>query len=98
MPQRMNRTTESPCGTGHGAGRGRRALPLLCALPLVAACAPTIDLKRLAYETLRREDCRRNEPEGGFCERGFAHEYLEYERLRRDFMREHGPSADGVEG
>ena len=60
---------------------------LLCTLALTAGCVPHVDLKRMTYETLRREDCRRNQLED-FCERTFANDYAEYEDLRRDFLRE----------
>ena len=70
----------------------RRTALLLCALPLLEGCAvgtvmPRVDLKRMAYETLRREDCRLNQLED-FCQRTFANDYAEYERLRRDFERD----------
>lgn len=75
-----------PSMTRASARRAARALPIVL-LPLVQSCAPTLDLKRLTYETLRREDCRVNQLEE-FCQRTFANDYAEYERLRREFMRE----------
>ena len=62
---------------------------LLCALGIAGGCAPVprIDLKRMTYETLRREDCRLNHLDQ-FCQRTFANEYAEYERLRRHFIRD----------
>ena len=102
LRETMNRTFERSSRarrrTRGDDRRHRRALSALCALPLVGACAQTIDLKRLAYEALRREDCRRNEIESGFCERGFANEYLEYERLRRDFLRERRDASAEASG
>ena len=77
----------------------RRTALLLCALPLIEGCttaAPSlsrIDFKRMAYETLRREDCRLNQLED-FCQRTFANDYAEYERLRRDFERDRHESAE----
>lgn len=61
------------------------ATALLWALPMLCGCSP-FDVKRFTYETLRQEDCRRNDLEV-FCSRGFANEYHEYERTRREFMR-----------
>jgi len=52
---------------------------------VLTSCAH-IDVKQIAYETLRQEDCRINQLDD-FCTRTFAREYLEYTRLRRDFMR-----------
>jgi|GEM_PF-1221837 len=79
--------------------RSRRVLPLLCSLTLAAGCAPRIDLshmtekaQRMTYEALRREDCRLNQIDE-FCQRTFANEYVEYDRLRRRFIRE---STEGV--
>ena len=63
----------------------RPLVPLLCALALSQGCVPSVDLKRMTYETLRREDCRLNQLDE-FCQRNFANEYVEYERLRRHFM------------
>lgn len=65
-----------------------RVLPkTLCLLviPLLTGCTH-IDVKQVAYEVLRQEDCRINQLED-FCTRTFAREYLEYERMRRDFIR-----------
>ena len=62
---------------------------LLCALGIAGGCAavPPVDIRRMAYETLRREDCRLNQLDQ-FCQRNFANEYAEYERLRRHFIRD----------
>jgi len=57
----------------------------LLGVSLFTSCAH-IDVKQIAYETLRQEDCRINQLDD-FCTRTFASEYLEYTRLRRDFMR-----------
>lgn len=60
---------------------------LLVFLPLVESCVSTIDLKRMTYEALRQADCRENQLDA-FCQRNFANEYAEYERLRRHFIRD----------
>lgn len=52
----------------------------------VLAGCQHINVKQLAYEVLRQEDCLRNELED-FCTRTFASEYREYERIRQDFIR-----------
>lgn len=71
----------------------RRTLLLLCTLPLVQTCAvPLVDLKRMTYEALRREDCRLNRLEE-FCQRTFANDYVEYERARRHFIRDQREQA-----
>ncbi len=46
----------------------------------------SLDYKRLAYDFLRQEDCRRNDLDE-FCSRTFVFEYDEYELLRREFLR-----------
>jgi len=79
------------------APRAGILLPLACALVVSAGCAPRVDLKRMAYEALRREDCRLNRIDE-FCQRNFAREYVEYERLRQRFMRDSiEPVAPGSE-
>ena len=77
--------------------RAARALLLACLPPLLAACAPRVDLKRMTYEALRREDCRINGTDD-FCERTFANEYAEYERLRRPFIRDQAESVWRADG
>ncbi len=67
------------------AKRPFSATAILLALPMLCGCS-SFDLKRFTYETLRQEDCRRNDLEV-FCSRGFANEYHDYERTRREFMR-----------
>lgn len=79
----------------------RRAAALVCTLPLTGGCAngtvvPGIDLRQMAYETLRREDCRLNELED-FCQRNFANDYVEYERLRLGFERDRREGTDPVD-
>ncbi|MBX2838696.1 MAG: hypothetical protein KTR35_17685 [Gammaproteobacteria bacterium] len=44
-----------------------------------------LDYRRIAYETLRQVDCHVNELDQ-FCDRSFANEYHEYERLREDYL------------
>ena len=68
---------------------------LLCMLGIAGGCAvvPPLDVKRMAYETLRREDCRLNQLDS-FCQRNFANEYAEYERLRRHFIRDAAESRE----
>lgn len=58
---------------------------LLCAGQVLSSCA-SVNVRQIAYETLRQEDCHRNELEV-FCTRTFASEYWEYERMRQDFLR-----------
>jgi len=53
---------------------------------LASSACSHINVKQMAYETLRQEDCRINELED-FCSRNFASEYREYERLRQDYLR-----------
>ena len=57
----------------------------LIGFAVLTGCAH-VDVTRIAYETLRKEDCRINELED-FCTRTFAREYKEYTRLREDFIR-----------
>ncbi len=64
---------------------------MLC-LPVLSGCTQ-INMNRVAYELLRQEDCRRNDLEE-FCTRTFANEYLEYERLRQDYIRSQDESAN----
>ena len=45
-----------------------------------------VNLTQIAYEMLRQEDCKMNRLDD-FCTRTFAREYLEYERLRQDYLR-----------
>jgi hypothetical protein len=54
-------------------------------LTLLGGCSQ-FNMRQLAYEVLRQEDCRRNQLDS-FCTRTFAREYLEYERVRQDFIR-----------
>lgn len=51
----------------------------------VSGCSH-INVNQIAYEALRQEDCRINQLDD-FCSRNFAHEYREYELMRRDFIR-----------
>ena len=74
----------------------RHVAPLLCTLALAQGCTARVDLKRMAYETLRREDCRLNQLDA-FCQRTFANEYAEYERLRRKFIRDTAEGTDRTE-
>lgn len=60
-------------------------LVLASLLPLMGGCAH-VNLTQIAYEMLRQEDCKLNRLDD-FCTRTFAREYLEYERLRQDFLR-----------
>lgn len=59
---------------------------LLCGL-LLQGCE-TINLKRITYDFLRQEDCRRNDVAVyEFCSRTFVFEYDEYEKLRQEYIR-----------
>jgi len=60
-------------------------LAVLVLLPAFSACSH-INVQQITYEVLRQEDCRRNKLES-FCARNFSKEYLEYARLRKDFIR-----------
>ena len=51
---------------------------------MLQSCAH-VDLKQMTYKALRQHDCRINEP-NQFCDRSFSLEYLEYERLREEFL------------
>lgn len=62
---------------------GRTAMLSLVAMS--AGCSH-INVNQIAYEALRQEDCRINQLDD-FCSRNFAHEFREYELMRRDFMR-----------
>lgn len=44
-----------------------------------------VDVKRMTYKALRQHDCRVNEPTQ-FCARGFSNEYVQYERLRQQYL------------
>lgn len=66
----------------------RSILLVLISLPVLCSGCMQINTKRMVYELLAQEDCRRNQP-GEFCNRTFANEYHQYERLREDFMRGH---------
>ena len=90
MTRQPNPTANAPVRT-----RAPRALALLSlagALLASGGCMPPVDLKRMTYEALRREDCRLNQLDQ-FCQRTFANEYAEYERLRRQFIRDAGETA-----
>ena len=63
----------------------RCVVTVLCLVPILSSCSH-VNMKQMAYEVLRQEDCRRNKLED-FCSRNFAREYLEYERLRQDYIR-----------
>lgn len=60
-------------------------ITLICVLPALPACQH-INVKQVAYEVLRQEDCLRNELED-FCTRTFASEYHQYERMRQEYIR-----------
>lgn len=66
-------------------------LVLASLLPLMGGCAH-VNLTQIAYEMLRQEDCKLNRLDD-FCTRTFAREYLEYERLRQDFLRSQSQRA-----
>ena len=59
---------------------------LLVAILGTTACTP-YDVRRLTYQALRAEDCRINNLEE-FCQRTYALEFSEYERLRREYLRD----------
>ena len=57
----------------------------MSAIPFIGGCAH-INVTQIAYEMLRQEDCKMNQLEV-FCTRTFASEYLQYERVRQEFLR-----------
>ncbi len=61
------------------------ALIILGVLPVLSSCSQ-IKVRQFAYETLRQVDCRGNRLEE-FCSRNYASEFHNYERIRREFMR-----------
>jgi hypothetical protein len=62
-----------------------RTLPFIGMLPVVVGCSQ-INIRQIAYELLRQEDCKLNQLED-FCTRTFASEYFEYERMRQEYIR-----------
>ena len=62
---------------------------ILLATSTLQSCARVdvkrVDVKKMTYKALRQHDCRVNEL-NSFCERGFAHEFSEYERIRQNFL------------
>ena len=50
------------------------------------SCAQ-VDVKQMTYKALRQHDCRVNQLDS-FCERSYAHEFQEYEQLRKEFLLE----------
>ncbi len=66
-------------------------LVLASLLPFMGGCAH-VNLTQIAYEMLRQEDCKLNRLDD-FCTRTFAREYLEYERLRQDYLRSQSQRA-----
>ncbi|NND92430.1 MAG: hypothetical protein HKN42_16340 [Granulosicoccus sp.] len=54
-------------------------------LPVIQGCSH-VNVRQMAYEVLMQEDCRRNQLDD-FCTRTFAREFLEYDRVRREFLR-----------
>jgi hypothetical protein len=60
-------------------------LMLIASFPFLEGCA-YVNITQLAYEMLRQEDCKMNQLED-FCTRTFAREYLEYEQVRQEFLR-----------
>ena len=70
--------------------RCRHACPLLVAgLILLSGCT-SMHVKRATYQMLRQGDCQLNafDEFDEICDRSFAAEYHEYERLRNDFLHE----------
>lgn len=61
------------------------SLGMIVGLAFCTGCAH-VNVRQLAYEMLSQEDCRRNQLDD-FCTRTFAREYLEYERIRQEFLR-----------
>lgn len=59
---------------------------LACLMAASLQSCASVDVKRMTYKALRQHDCRLNEP-NAFCERGYSNEYLQYERLRQEFLR-----------
>jgi len=63
---------------------------LACVMLSSLQSCSQLDVKRMTYSALRQHDCRVNDP-NAFCDRTFANEYLEYERIRNDFLRDVQP-------
>ena len=82
MPVQAEKNNQKPLSSWlRTAGRST----ILIGFAVLTGCAH-VDVTRIAYEALRKEDCRINELED-FCTRTFAHEYKEYTRQRKDFIR-----------
>jgi len=64
---------------------------ILSSTILTSACSH-INVNQMAYEALRKEDCRINALDD-FCNRNFALEYHEYELIRRDYLRSQTQTA-----
>ncbi len=62
-------------------------IPLMMVATLGLTSCSSYHVKRLAYQALRAEDCRINNLED-FCQRTYALEFSEYERLRREYLRD----------
>lgn len=56
------------------------------------ASVAQVDMKRMTYKALRQHDCRVNEP-NEFCARGFSNEYVQYERLRQQYLTDKDDSG-----
>jgi len=63
------------------------ALCISAVLLFIGGCE-TVNFKRITYDFLRQEDCRRNDVDVyEFCSRTFVFEYDEYEQLRQEYIR-----------
>lgn len=60
-------------------------LSMLITLLIASSGCSSMNYRRIAYETLRQVDCKVNELDD-FCERTFANDFHEYERLREDHL------------
>lgn len=67
---------------------GLLRLTLFCmAILIFITCTgcSNLEYRRFAYETLRQVDCKVNELDD-FCNRTFANDFHEYERMREDYL------------
>jgi len=87
-----NRHRRNQSDTNSGWCPARWRLPVigtfLSFFVLLTGCS-TVDFnyKRFAYDLLRQDDCRRNDIDP-FCARTFVFEFDDYERLRKEYIRQ----------
>ncbi|MCB1756618.1 MAG: hypothetical protein KDJ38_13935 [Gammaproteobacteria bacterium] len=62
-------------------------LSVICTGMLNTACTRD-QVMRMTYETLRQEDCHRNDFRTDYCDRSYAFEYAEYKLLRNSYLKQ----------